>query len=88
MMYFFNQHKPVIALSKNKENIKISGRGTTRLVSQGLDLAGIFKRISKKFQGHGGGHQIAAGATIPIDADSEFLKEVDIEVGKQLKSEN
>jgi RecJ-like exonuclease len=84
MMYFFNQNKPVIAITKSKENIKISGRGTKRLVTQGLDLAMIFDEVANMVKGNGGGHQIAAGATIPINTDLEFLKLVDEKVGKQL----
>ena len=90
MMYFFNQNKPVIALTVTDENIKISGRGTKRLVNSGLDLAKVFAETSKQFGGTGGGHQIAAGATIALDSDKKFLKNVDDLVGKQLnsKSEN
>ncbi len=85
MMYFFNQEKPVIALTKTEDNIKVSGRGTNRLIRRGLDLAEILSNISKKLNGTGGGHQIAAGATIPKNKDEELLRFVDEEVGKQLK---
>ncbi len=84
MMYFFNQNKPVIALTNAKENINISGRGTVRLVNKGLDLAKTFAEISKEFNGSGGGHQIAAGAKIPLNKDKEFLNKVDQSVGEAL----
>jgi RecJ-like exonuclease len=85
MMYFFDQSKPVIALSKSDEDIKVSGRGTKRLVNHGLDLASIFSEISVPLGGTGGGHQIAAGATIPKNKEMDFLKKVDELVGEQLK---
>jgi RecJ-like exonuclease len=85
MMYFFDQSKPVIALSRSDKDIKVSGRGTKRLVNRGLDLATIFSEITVPLGGTGGGHQIAAGATIPSSKEKEFLKKVDELVGKQLK---
>ncbi len=88
MMYFFNQSKPVLALSKTDENIKVSGRGTKRLVDRGLDLAKIFAELSPEFNGSGGGHPIAAGATIALDTDETFLNGVDKMVGEQLNSGN
>jgi single-stranded-DNA-specific exonuclease len=35
--------------------------------------------------GAGGGHDIAAGATIPESAKEEFIKKLDAVIGKQLK---
>lgn len=87
MMYFFNQSKPVIALTKNSKNIKVSGRGTNRLIKQGLDLSTILSKVSKTVGGNGGGHQIAAGATIPLGKDEDFLRIVNEEVGIQLKND-
>jgi RecJ-like exonuclease len=88
MMYFFDQTKPVIALSKSDSDIKVSGRGTKRLVDRGLDLASIFSKITVPMGGTGGGHQIAAGATIPGNKETEFLKKVDELVGRQLEAKS
>jgi RecJ-like exonuclease len=88
MMYFFNQSKPVIAITKNEKNIKISGRGTKRLIDQGLDLASALSQAATSVDGTGGGHNIAAGATIPLDSEQEFLGKVDELVGKQLNSKS
>jgi RecJ-like exonuclease len=87
MMYFFNQDKPVIALTKTENDINISGRGTPRLIDHGLDLANIFSNIAVDLGGNGGGHNIAAGATIPLDKEQEFLDKVNDNVGKQIKAE-
>lgn len=85
MMFFFNQAKPVITLTKTDKNIKVSGRGTIKLVNRGLDLATIFAKVSGELSGSGGGHQIAAGATLPLGVEEEFLNKVDDLVGEQLK---
>jgi single-stranded-DNA-specific exonuclease len=87
MMYFFNQIKPVLALTKADDDLKVSGRGTKRLVQQGLDLAGALAEVSAELGGSGGGHPIAAGATIPSGKDQEFLEKMDKLVGEQLSNE-
>ncbi|PIV70041.1 MAG: hypothetical protein COS08_02295, partial [Euryarchaeota archaeon CG01_land_8_20_14_3_00_38_12] len=43
------------------------------------------KASAESLGGHGGGHNIAAGATISKDKDEEFLNMVDNIVGEQLK---
>jgi RecJ-like exonuclease len=40
---------------------------------------------AKKLGGHGGGHSIAAGATISFEKEEEFLDMVDTIITKQLK---
>ena len=34
------------------------------------------EQVGKKLNGHGGGHKIAAGATIPANAEKDFLTEL------------
>ena len=68
--------------------IKISGRGTSRLIDRGLDLASVLSEAASSLDGRGGGHNIAAGATIPLEKDEEFLEKVDELVGKQIKPIN
>jgi len=41
-------------------------------------------RSAKAVGGVGGGHNVAAGATIPCRARQEFLEMVDLAVGQQL----
>jgi single-stranded-DNA-specific exonuclease len=64
--------------------IKVSGRGTRDLVEKGLDLAIAMRLASQKVGGTGGGHNIAAGATIPTGRELEFLLEADQVIGRQL----
>jgi single-stranded-DNA-specific exonuclease len=67
-----------------ERKIKVSGRGTRDLVEKGLDLARAIKCASEKVGGTGGGHNIAAGATIPAGREMDFLREADLVVGGQL----
>lgn len=85
MLYLFDQEKPTIALTK-VENTKISSRGTSYLVAKGLDLSKGLKTASSAVGGSGGGHPIAAGATIPKGKEDVFLKILNEIVGGQLGS--
>jgi len=44
------------------------------LRSNSVDLARIVKKVSEKVGGIGGGHPVAAGATIPVEKLNEFKK--------------
>ncbi|UCE90837.1 MAG: DHH family phosphoesterase [Methanobacteriota archaeon] len=63
---------------------KVSARGTQELVAMGLDLSAAMRRIGETVGGAGGGHNIAAGATIPSSQKDEFLRLLDELVGAQL----
>jgi single-stranded DNA-specific DHH superfamily exonuclease len=83
MMYLFDQEKPVIALSVLDTETRISSRGTKYLVDCGLDLAAALRDAAKDVGGHGGGHPVASGATIPKGKEEKFLELVNEIVGKQ-----
>lgn len=85
MQYILDQSKPTIALSRVKGSVKVSSRGTKYLISKGLDLSSALKKAAEKFGGVGGGHAVAAGATVPEDKEEEFVKAVDALVGLQLR---
>lgn len=85
MQYFFDGSKPVIAFSVLEKVTKVSSRGTRRLVAKGLDLASVMSQAAADVGGQGGGHNIAAGATIPKGKEEKFLSLVDDTVGAQLK---
>jgi RecJ-like exonuclease len=77
---------PIFAFAVTPEGkVKVSGRGTRELVEQGLDLARAMKLASEKLGGTGGGHNIAAGATIPSETEMLFLNEADLVIGEQLR---
>lgn len=77
--------RPIIAFAEESPTeTKVSSRGTGRLVRQGLDLSVVMHDAATAVDGEGGGHTIAAGATIPADREGEFLEEADRIVGEQL----
>jgi RecJ-like exonuclease len=79
-----DRSRPILAFARTPEgSLKVSARGTHDLVSSGLDLAEALSVAAKKVGGVGGGHNIAAGATIPLDAKDEFLALVDLAVSDQ-----
>ena len=43
------------------------------------------KKVTSVLGGHGGGHKIAAGATIALEKEKEFLEKVDKILVQQLK---
>lgn len=85
MQYILDQSKPTLALSHVRGKVKVSSRGTKHLVSKGLDLSAALKKAAEKVGGIGGGHAVAAGATIPEGKEEEFLKSVDEMVSLQLR---
>jgi RecJ-like exonuclease len=79
---------PILALARTEQGeVKVSARGTQDLVRSGLDLAEAMSSSARALGGVGGGHNVAAGATIPSDAKQTFLELVDRAVGKQLSKE-
>lgn len=65
--------KPIIGISLGEnDTIKISGRAPYHLVAKGLNLGSLMKSSSEGF-GIGGGHKIAAGASIEKEKLNEFL---------------
>jgi len=80
---------PMVAFAESTEfsetpKMKASARGTQELVRRGMDLSTAIRTAAEKVGGVGGGHNIAAGATIPADKRDEFLTDLDQIVGAQL----
>jgi len=76
----------VIAFAEESATeLKVSSRGSHVLVRQGLDLSTVMREASRTVGGDGGGHDVAAGATIPADERDAFLAAADELVGKQLR---
>ena len=76
---------PLIGFAdKGKGEIKVSARGTEELVQKGLNLSKALKKSAKIIEGIGGGHNIAAGATIPKGKEEEFLDLLEKEIEIQL----
>ncbi|WP_312910637.1 DHH family phosphoesterase [Natronosalvus caseinilyticus] len=76
---------PILAFAnKNDEEVKVSARGTHSLVRKGLDLSVVMGEASRAVGGDGGGHDVAAGATVPAGKQAEFVERADEIVGEQL----
>lgn len=75
---------PLIAFAEAEDGIKVSARAPRNLVVRGLNLAEVMKKAASLVNGEGGGHNIAAGATIPKGSEKEFLRIVDELVRDQL----
>lgn len=78
--------KPFITLNEVEDKIKISARGTRKLVTSGLDLAAAMREASISVGGMGGGHDVASGATIPKGTAEMFIETADAIIGKQLRA--
>jgi len=87
MLYLLPPDLPVFAFSERETGpTKLSGRGTTRLVERGLDLALVCREAAEAVGGEGGGHRIASGATIPPGSREAFLGAADRILAGQLST--
>jgi len=78
---------PIIGFAdKGNNEVKASARGTQDLIDKGLDLSAAMGKTAKQLDGVGGGHNIAAGATIPKGKEEEFLDLLEQEIKTQLSS--
>ena len=84
MIYLFPKDAPVLSLYPDGANLSVSARATDRLVEAGVDMALAMEVAATRVGGRGGGHPVAAGATVPVDARDEFVSQVDEIVGEQL----
>ncbi|MBB6647309.1 single-stranded-DNA-specific exonuclease RecJ [Halobellus ruber] len=79
---------PILAFAeKSDEEVKVSARGTHALVRSGLDLSAVMRETARAVGGDGGGHDVAAGATIPTGTRAEFVAEADRIIGEQLSGD-
>ncbi|ELZ10853.1 phosphoesterase RecJ domain-containing protein [Halovivax asiaticus JCM 14624] len=82
-----DRDRPILAFAAKSDEpdaVKVSGRGTHALVRQGLDLSVVLGEAARHVGGDGGGHDVAAGATVPAGREPDFLKRADDLVGEQL----
>jgi len=83
--FILDSEKPLLSLVRNDDELHVSCRGNQYLVSNGLDLGFAMNEVATKLDGNGGGHKIAAGATIESDKEEEFLDMVDKVLIRQMK---
>ncbi|UCF12102.1 MAG: DHH family phosphoesterase [Thermoplasmatales archaeon] len=83
--YILDEKKPLFSIAKKEDEIHVSCRGNQKLVKEGLDLGDAMKKVTSELGAYGGGHKIAAGATITSEKEKEFLEKVDKILVQQLK---
>ena len=84
-----NIEKPLIAYAQvpSEGLVKISSRTTDMAVHKGVNLGDVMRVASERFEGKGGGHNIAAGGQVALDKVKDFVELANELVGKQLKGE-
>jgi len=84
-----NNEKPLIAFANvdKEQAAKFSARTTEAAILKGVNLGEVMQLASEANGGKGGGHNIAAGAQVPLDKLEGFVKTVDELVGRQLRGE-
>ncbi len=82
-----NTEKPVIAYTAipDENIIKVSARTVDELTTKGFNIGEIMRISAERFNGIGGGHDVAAGAQVPIKNKEDFLKYVDELVKDSIK---
>lgn len=80
----FSRDKPIVGFSISSGFVKVSARAPLELVNKGINLSALIKDAAKRFGGIGGGHNIAAGAQIPIGKENDFLMYLNDMIKKEL----
>ena len=83
--FILDKKKPLFSLARKEDETHISCRGNQFLVSNGLDLGSAMREIATNLNGKGGGHKIAAGATINSKKEKDFFDKTNMIISKQLK---
>jgi RecJ-like exonuclease len=77
--------KPIIGIANGENNtIKVSSRASKKLVENGINLGSILNEVCREIRDGaiGGGHRMAAGASIPKDKINEFLIHLGDKIGE------
>jgi len=74
----------LVVTSTGEGEAKVSARATDQLVAKGVNLGKILQTLTTTYGGNGGGHAIAAGATLERDKLEKFLEEFRKIVGSVL----
>jgi len=84
-----NPEKPLIAYANVEEEglAKISARTMDTMTNKGINLAEVMQVAAGKLEGKGGGHNVAAGAQVPMESIDAFIQIANELIGKQLKGE-
>ncbi len=81
----YSDDKLLLALClQDEDNVKVSCRASSVLVEKGVNAGQVMEVAAKVAGGQGGGHNVAAGATIPRKKTDKFLEKVEEIVGETL----
>jgi len=74
----YSEDKLLLALClQDEDKTKVSCRASYRLIDKGINAGRMMEIAAKSVDGQGGGHNVAAGATIPRKKISKFLEKVE-----------
>lgn len=76
----------IVGFAYSDGKVKVSGRGNAELVQMGLNLSEAMRIAAASVGGIGGGHSIAAGATIERGSETPFLESLDEKINSQLSA--
>jgi len=82
--YIVEKDKPVISMALSGDVFNVSARATSEQVKRGVNLAATMSSASADVKGSGGGHPIAAGATVPANMKDKFIEKVNYIIGEQI----
>ncbi|MFW9923394.1 MAG: DHHA1 domain-containing protein [Candidatus Thorarchaeota archaeon] len=87
---FADKNKPLVGMALSDDGtIKVSCRGTGKLVKQGIDLGLALREAVEGIgsEAEGGGHNIAAGARIPQGTEKILIEGLNDAIEKQLQAD-
>jgi RecJ-like exonuclease len=85
VIYLLDPRLPVVSFTPSGNGgWKISTRATRAQARRGVDFAVAARKAAEAVGGRGGGHPVAAGATIPKEGRERFLEVLDATVAKQV----
>jgi RecJ-like exonuclease len=74
----------MVVTETGEGEVKVSARTSRSLANRGVNLGEILRVAAEAVGGRGGGHSVAAGATLPREAFKGFLEKVKLMVGESL----
>lgn len=74
----------IVSARTTSGRFKISARASEILLGLGANLGLALKAAAEKHNGQGGGHDVAAGADVPLESGEAFLAELDEVISKQI----
>lgn len=84
---YVDDEKPLMMIANEEDgSCKISTRTTPDVIRRGINLS-VALRVAEEFGGYGGGHDGAAGATVPREKLDEFITRLDEVLGQMLNGE-